>query len=139
MTRGSYPRNEDSKGETNRKEAGDVRCTFKTLEKKMKLSNRASNLDDDNDGMEGKDNVVPGNPLLEDAAKRDRGDGVPEEEKAVKNARFRTIARILLLFWRSAAPRQAVIAIRRSLITLLLLGRRRSTFRSPHFVTGCMT
>lgn len=42
--RGSYPPGEKKKEERGR-EAGDVRRTFKALEKSMKLSNRASNLD----------------------------------------------------------------------------------------------
>jgi len=44
MTRGTYPINENDKKNKKRvKDAGDVRRTFKALEKKMKLSNRASN------------------------------------------------------------------------------------------------
>eukprot|EP00535_Pseudo-nitzschia_heimii_P001212 CAMPEP_0197176668 /NCGR_PEP_ID=MMETSP1423-20130617/2513_1 /TAXON_ID=476441 /ORGANISM="Pseudo-nitzschia heimii, Strain UNC1101" /LENGTH=1093 /DNA_ID=CAMNT_0042626067 /DNA_START=249 /DNA_END=3530 /DNA_ORIENTATION=- len=44
MTRGTYPINEDDKKNKRRmKDAGDIRRTFKELEKKMKLSNRASN------------------------------------------------------------------------------------------------
>ena len=44
MTRGTYPLNEDDNEKKNpRKEAGDIRRTFKQLEQKMKLSNRASN------------------------------------------------------------------------------------------------
>jgi U3 small nucleolar RNA-associated protein 21 len=44
MTRGTYPLNEQSDGKSGpRKDAGDIRRTFKALEKKMKLSNRASN------------------------------------------------------------------------------------------------
>jgi U3 small nucleolar RNA-associated protein 21 len=44
--RGSYPVVDDSKNSKNgRKAAGDIRRTFKELEKKMKLSNRASNID----------------------------------------------------------------------------------------------
>lgn len=44
-TRGSFPPNEKKKSSEGRKEAGDIRRTFKALEKKMKVSNRASNLD----------------------------------------------------------------------------------------------
>lgn len=44
MTRGTYPINENDKDNKKRvKDAGDIRRTFKALEKKMKLSNRASN------------------------------------------------------------------------------------------------
>ena len=44
MTRGKYPIDEsDSKNKRRVKDAGDIRRTFKELEKKMKLSNRASN------------------------------------------------------------------------------------------------
>jgi U3 small nucleolar RNA-associated protein 21 len=43
-TRGTYPLNEvDNEKKNPRKEAGDIRRTFKQLEQKMKLSNRASN------------------------------------------------------------------------------------------------
>lgn len=44
-TRGSYPPMESNKKEQGKQEAGDIRRTFKALEKKMKVSNRASNLD----------------------------------------------------------------------------------------------
>jgi U3 small nucleolar RNA-associated protein 21 len=44
MTRGTYPPKEQDASETNnRTDAGDIRRTFKSLEKSMKLSNRASN------------------------------------------------------------------------------------------------
>jgi len=43
MARGTYPIHEKKKGRRGPKVAGDVRRTFKALEKKMKLSNRASN------------------------------------------------------------------------------------------------
>ncbi len=44
MTRGAYPIDEaDTKNKRKTKDAGDIRKTFKELEKKMKLSNRASN------------------------------------------------------------------------------------------------
>ena len=44
MTRGTYPIDEnDKKNKKRGKDAGDIRRTFKALEKKMKLSNRASN------------------------------------------------------------------------------------------------
>ena len=44
MTRGTYPIDEaDKKNKRRMKDAGDIRKTFKELEKKMKLSNRASN------------------------------------------------------------------------------------------------
>jgi U3 small nucleolar RNA-associated protein 21 len=44
MTRGTYPIDESYKKNKRRmKDAGDIRRTFKELEKKMKLSNRASN------------------------------------------------------------------------------------------------
>ncbi|KAG7350263.1 WD40 repeat-containing protein [Nitzschia inconspicua] len=44
MTRGTFPPNDTSdKKAGNMKDAGDIRRTFKALEKKMKLSNRASN------------------------------------------------------------------------------------------------
>jgi len=44
MSRGTYPINENEKKNKKRvKDAGDIRRTFKELEKKMKLSNRASN------------------------------------------------------------------------------------------------
>lgn len=46
IVRGSYPMGEDDKKDTKkRREAGDIRRTFKTLEKKMKIANRASNID----------------------------------------------------------------------------------------------
>lgn len=44
-TRGSYPSSESTKKQGGNGEAGDIRRTFKALEKKMKVSNRASNLD----------------------------------------------------------------------------------------------
>mmetsp|Transcript_2329 Transcript_2329/g.6663 ORF Transcript_2329/g.6663 Transcript_2329/m.6663 type:complete len:1234 (-) Transcript_2329:5398-9099(-) len=44
-TRGSYPPDSNKKPGRGRGEAGDIRRTFKALEKKMKVSNRASNLD----------------------------------------------------------------------------------------------
>jgi len=43
MTRGAYPIDEAEKKNRKTKDAGDIRRTFKELEKKMKLSNRASN------------------------------------------------------------------------------------------------
>mmetsp|Transcript_45879 Transcript_45879/g.53050 ORF Transcript_45879/g.53050 Transcript_45879/m.53050 type:complete len:1365 (+) Transcript_45879:49-4143(+) len=44
MTRGTYPIDKnDKKNKKRAKDAGDIRRTFKALEKKMKLSNRASN------------------------------------------------------------------------------------------------
>lgn len=44
MTRGTFPIDEnDKKNKRRMKDAGDIRRTFKELEKKMKLSNRASN------------------------------------------------------------------------------------------------
>ena len=43
--RGSYPSNQNQKKEDGRREAGDIRRTFKALEKSMKVANRASNLD----------------------------------------------------------------------------------------------
>eukprot|EP00934_Nitzschia_sp_Nitz4_P004825 Nitzschia sp. Nitz4//scaffold17_size182527//38361//42191//NITZ4_001836-RA/size182527-processed-gene-0.43-mRNA-1//-1//CDS//3329539286//4815//frame0 len=43
-TRGSFPP-KDHKADRSRREAGDIRRTFAALEKKMKISNRASNLD----------------------------------------------------------------------------------------------
>ena len=44
MARGTYPIDEsDKKNKKRTKDAGDIRRTFKALEKKMKLSNRASN------------------------------------------------------------------------------------------------
>ncbi|KAL3912292.1 MAG: hypothetical protein SGILL_006941, partial [Bacillariaceae sp.] len=44
MTRGTFPPNDHNAGNSgSRKNAGDIRTTFKALEKKMKLSNRASN------------------------------------------------------------------------------------------------
>jgi U3 small nucleolar RNA-associated protein 21 len=44
-SRGSFPLSNDKKGDNGRKEAGDIRRTFRALEKKMKVSNRASNQD----------------------------------------------------------------------------------------------
>jgi U3 small nucleolar RNA-associated protein 21 len=43
--RGSFPANQKTKKEEGRREAGDIRRTFKALEKAMKVSNRSSNLD----------------------------------------------------------------------------------------------
>ena len=43
--RGSFPTNQSQKKEEGRREAGDIRRTFKALEKSMKVANRASNLD----------------------------------------------------------------------------------------------
>ncbi len=48
-TRGSYPQSESEKKREGRREAGDIRRTFKALEQKMKVSNRASNLDKKDD------------------------------------------------------------------------------------------
>jgi len=43
--RGSFPSNQKEKKDDGRSEAGDIRRTFKALEKKMKVANRSSNLD----------------------------------------------------------------------------------------------
>lgn len=45
IARGSYPPVDKNKKGEGRREAGDIRRTFKALEKKMKVSNRASNQD----------------------------------------------------------------------------------------------
>lgn len=52
--RGSYPIGEkDKSGNKKRRDAGDIKRTFKTLEKKMKIANRAANVDkEDRDKVE---------------------------------------------------------------------------------------